>query len=144
MALLCFLFDGDVVVLVIFEFYFSSFRYYRANTVRHSTSLCDSVCALNHYCAITRVDYREYKECFKTAASALASASRPILLCKKNNFNTNLLIFAVSQLATSFLLYQRNVILILVIILNCIVELYVNYLNRAISLLLKRISHLIS
>uniref|UniRef100_A0A336LRH4 CSON015030 protein n=1 Tax=Culicoides sonorensis TaxID=179676 RepID=A0A336LRH4_CULSO len=56
-------------------------KYYRANSVRHTTSPCEGVCALNHYCAITRVDYREYKECFQTAASALAtaSASRPTL-----------------------------------------------------------------
>lgn len=44
------------------------------------------MCALNHYCAITRVDYREYKECFQTAASALAStASRPNLCCNNKN-----------------------------------------------------------
>lgn len=71
------------------DFFLLYFRYYRANPVRHTTSTCDGVCALNHYCAITRVDYREYKECFQTAASALASsASRPkCFLCV---FNCNL------------------------------------------------------
>lgn len=117
-------------------------RYYRANSVRHSTSPCDSVCALNHYCAITRVDYREYKECFKTAASALASTSRP-MLCKKNNFNTNLLIFVVSQLA-SFLMYQRNLVIVLITNLSCIVEFYVSYSNKAMLLLLNKISILSS
>lgn len=54
------------------------FRYYKANSVRYSTSQCDNVCALNHYCAITRVDYHEFNHCLESAASALAaSGARP-------------------------------------------------------------------
>lgn len=95
------------------------------------------MCALNHYCAITRVDYREYKECFKTAASALASTStRPMMMMLGNsnihrqrsatttrsnfNFITNLLIFIIIQQFAanicSVLLYQqqqqRNILLL--------------------------------
>lgn len=51
------------------------FRYYRANSVRYTTAPCDSVCALNHYCAITRVDYHDFRHCLESAASALASNS---------------------------------------------------------------------
>lgn len=52
-------------------------KYYKANSVRmysSSTTSCDN-CAHTHYCAITRVDYEEYEQCVKTAASALASSS---------------------------------------------------------------------
>lgn len=48
-------------------------RYYRANSVRQNTQPCEGVCALNHYCAITRVDYHEFRQCLETAASALSS-----------------------------------------------------------------------
>uniref|UniRef100_A0A182KD37 Sphingomyelin phosphodiesterase C-terminal domain-containing protein n=1 Tax=Anopheles christyi TaxID=43041 RepID=A0A182KD37_9DIPT len=48
-------------------------KYYRANSVRHATSTCEGVCLLNHYCAITRLDYREFRSCLETAAKALAS-----------------------------------------------------------------------
>lgn len=54
---------------------FYRFRYYRANSVRYSTQPCEAACALNHYCAITRIDYNEFKQCLKSAASALASSS---------------------------------------------------------------------
>ena len=57
-------------------FSFISFRYYRANSVRHANGPCEGVCALNHYCAITRVDYREFRQCLESAASALASSSK--------------------------------------------------------------------
>jgi len=55
---------------------FSCFRYYRANSVRfhHSTEGCDASCEHTHYCAITRLDYPEFRSCLETAASALASA----------------------------------------------------------------------
>jgi hypothetical protein len=62
-----------------FLFLFSSFspgRYYRANSVRFPTQPCEGVCSLNHYCAITRIDYREYRQCLETAASALASRTQ--------------------------------------------------------------------
>lgn len=54
---------------------FYRFRYYRANSVRYSTQPCEAACALNHYCAITRIDYNEFQQCLKSAASALASSS---------------------------------------------------------------------
>lgn len=44
--------------------------------MRYPTPPCEGVCALNHYCAITRVDYREFRQCLETAASALASSSK--------------------------------------------------------------------
>lgn len=56
--------------------HFTLHRYYRANAVRYPTPACEGVCALNHYCAITRVDYREFRQCLETAASALASSSK--------------------------------------------------------------------
>lgn len=52
-------------------------RYFRANSVRvHDSPVdvgCESTCAHTHYCAITRVDYGDFKRCVDTAASALAS-----------------------------------------------------------------------
>lgn len=57
------------------------FRYYRANSVRYPTPLCEGVCALKHYCAITRVDYREFHDCLESAASALASNSTRPHIC---------------------------------------------------------------
>lgn len=54
--------------------FLSTGRYYRANSVRFPTQPCEGVCSLNHYCAITRIDYREYRQCLETAASALASS----------------------------------------------------------------------
>lgn len=57
------------------------YRYYRANSVRYQTSPCEGVCALNHYCAITRVDYHEYRHCLESAASALASSSARPNVC---------------------------------------------------------------
>jgi hypothetical protein len=47
------------------------FRYYRANSVRFPTQVCESVCTLNHYCSITRIDYREHRQCFEAGTSAL-------------------------------------------------------------------------
>lgn len=44
--------------------------------MRYPTPPCEGVCALNHYCAITRVDYNEFRQCLETAASALASSSK--------------------------------------------------------------------
>lgn len=76
---------------------FSPARYYRANSVRFPTQPCEGVCSLNHYCAITRIDYREYHQCLETAASALASRTR-------SNNNTNkilLLLIALIQLLLS-------------------------------------------
>uniref|UniRef100_A0A6B2E4C8 Putative acid sphingomyelinase 4 n=1 Tax=Phlebotomus kandelakii TaxID=1109342 RepID=A0A6B2E4C8_9DIPT len=59
-------------------------KYYRANSVRYVSNQCDGVCALNHYCAITRLDYSGFRECLEHAASALASraqtAQRPFLV----------------------------------------------------------------
>lgn len=60
-------------MLTIFPSNYTFPRYYRANSVRHATSTCEGVCLLNHYCAITRLDYREFRSCLETAAKALAS-----------------------------------------------------------------------
>lgn len=50
-------------------------RYYRANSVRYATQPCEGICALNHYCAITRVDYREFRACLESATGALSSSA---------------------------------------------------------------------
>ncbi|ENN77739.1 hypothetical protein YQE_05809, partial [Dendroctonus ponderosae] len=53
-------------------------KYYKANSVRihsRSSANCDDVCIHTHYCAITRIDYDEHKECLKVDASALSSSS---------------------------------------------------------------------
>lgn len=76
------LFLLDHRILIFRQIFFSSFffvcRYYRANSVRYPTSPCEGGCALNHYCAITRVDYHEFRHCLESAAGALASAgTRP-------------------------------------------------------------------
>jgi hypothetical protein len=65
------------ILTVFFSFsFFPNGRYYRANSVRFPTQPCEGVCSLNHYCAITRIDYREYRQCLETAASALASRTQ--------------------------------------------------------------------
>lgn len=73
------------VIFCVFLFLFSSVssphRYYRANSVRYPTPQCEGVCALNHYCAITRVDYHEFRHCLESAASALASNSARPNVC---------------------------------------------------------------
>lgn len=56
------------------SFYVTTCRYYRANSVRYPNGPCEGMCAHNHFCAITRVDYDEYRHCRESAASALASA----------------------------------------------------------------------
>ncbi|XP_058987813.1 uncharacterized protein LOC131806929 [Musca domestica] len=48
-------------------------KYYRANSVRYQTDPCDNMCMLNHYCAITRVDYKEFRQCLEKEQSALRS-----------------------------------------------------------------------
>nr|CAD7601324.1 unnamed protein product [Timema genevievae] len=52
-------------------------RYYRANSVRlHHNSdprACDSSCAYNHYCAITQLDYTDFRGCLETEPSAFSS-----------------------------------------------------------------------
>ncbi|XP_036335865.1 uncharacterized protein LOC118746170 [Rhagoletis pomonella] len=48
-------------------------KYSRANTVRYQTDPCEGVCMLNHYCAITRVDYKEFRQCLEKEQSALRS-----------------------------------------------------------------------
>lgn len=42
-------------------------RYYRANAVRfQSNSACQGLCMLNHYCAITRLDYDKFRLCLES------------------------------------------------------------------------------
>ncbi|XP_073840990.1 acid sphingomyelinase-like phosphodiesterase 3b [Musca autumnalis] len=48
-------------------------KYYRANSVRYQTDPCGNMCMLNHYCAITRVDYKEFRQCLEKEQSALRS-----------------------------------------------------------------------
>uniref|UniRef100_W8BNI4 Acid sphingomyelinase-like phosphodiesterase 3b n=1 Tax=Ceratitis capitata TaxID=7213 RepID=W8BNI4_CERCA len=48
-------------------------KYSRANTVRYQSDPCEGVCMLNHYCAITRVDYKEFRQCLEKEQSALRS-----------------------------------------------------------------------
>lgn len=79
-------------------------RYYRANSVRYVTSPCEGVCALNHYCAITRVDYREFRQCLETAASALASSGNH---CKWTTKQLTLIL----SLVTVFKCYHRKLLL---------------------------------
>jgi len=38
---------------------------------------CSTTCLQTHYCAITRVDFSEYRSCLKTAAAALSASSAP-------------------------------------------------------------------
>lgn len=87
-------------------------RYYRANSVRYPTPACEGVCALHHYCAITRVDYREFSQCLETAASALASSSKS---CGRTTSNTMLLLsifvtamhHTILQSGFTYALYKR-------------------------------------
>jgi len=84
-------------------------RYYRANSVRFPTQPCEGVCSLNHYCAITRIDYREYRQCLETAASALSSTTRSI----KGDMNNKILLLLIAFI--QLLLYQRVVLTQLVV-----------------------------
>ncbi|XP_030372143.1 acid sphingomyelinase-like phosphodiesterase 3b [Scaptodrosophila lebanonensis] len=71
-------------------------RYYRANAVRHqSGSPCLGLCMLNHYCAITRLDYDEFRQCLETeqlslhshaAIAALSSCCALFSLCVALSF----------------------------------------------------------
>lgn len=68
---------------------FFIFRYYRANSVRYETGICKPECHLNHYCAITRVDYNEFRKCFQpdrnirnsSATATLAICPLALLIC---------------------------------------------------------------
>jgi len=93
------------VLLSVYITSFSSCRYYRANSVRfhHSTEGCDASCAHTHYCAITRLDYPEFRSCLETAASALASAG-VIALSIHWSLLVLLLVALVHALAQSFLM----------------------------------------
>ncbi|KAK9506967.1 hypothetical protein O3M35_008806 [Rhynocoris fuscipes] len=59
-------------------------KYYEANAVRLYGSPqaggCDASCAQTHFCAVTRIEYSEFRMCLEAAASALASpASMPLI-----------------------------------------------------------------
>lgn len=93
----------DLCLVVLLKQFLIIHRYYRANSVRYPTQACEGVCTLQHYCAITRLDYREFRQCLETAASALASDTRPII----GNRNVNrifLLILTLIQL----MVYKRR------------------------------------
>nr|CAD7395749.1 unnamed protein product [Timema cristinae] len=75
-------------------------RYYRANSVRlHHNSdprACDSSCAYNHYCAVTQLDYTDFRGCLETEPSAFSSratlqsdfSATTILLCAFTTIGT--------------------------------------------------------
>lgn len=86
-----------------FFFLFSPGRYYRANSVRFPTQPCEGVCSLNHYCAITRIDYREYRQCLETAASALASRTQSM-----GDMNNRILLLLIAFL--QLVLHQQIVL----------------------------------
>ena len=90
----------------IFSFVYFSIRYYRANSVKFPTQACEGVCSLNHYCAITRIDYREFRQCLETAASALASNTKPII----GDINNNK-IFLLTLTILHLFLYQQTSIM---------------------------------
>ncbi|XP_068085178.1 cyclic GMP-AMP phosphodiesterase SMPDL3A [Anabrus simplex] len=48
-------------------------RYHRANSVR-LPPVCDANCVHRHYCAITRLDFNDFRSCVQAAPSALAAA----------------------------------------------------------------------
>lgn len=73
--------------------------------MRYPTQACEGVCTLNHYCAITRIDYREFRQCLETAASALASSTKPLIVDR--NFNR---IFLLTLTMIQLLLYQRKLL----------------------------------
>lgn len=73
--------------------------------MRYPTQACEGVCTLNHYCAITRIDYREFRQCLETAASALASSTKPLIVDR--NFNR---IFLLTLPMIQLLLYQRKLL----------------------------------
>jgi hypothetical protein len=77
-------------------------RYYRANSVRFPTQPCEGVCSLNHYCAITRIDYREYRQCLETASSALASRNKSM-----GDKNSRILLLLIALL--QFILHHQLV-----------------------------------
>lgn len=55
-------------------------RYQRANAVRfQSNSACLGLCMLNHYCAITRLDYDEFRLCLDSEQLPLGQAGAAML-----------------------------------------------------------------
>lgn len=65
----------------VFFFFFCAHRYHRANAVRyHSGSACPGLCMLNHYCAITRLDYDEFRICLEKEQLALQGRAPAALM----------------------------------------------------------------
>uniref|UniRef100_A0A1A9WG54 Sphingomyelin phosphodiesterase C-terminal domain-containing protein n=1 Tax=Glossina brevipalpis TaxID=37001 RepID=A0A1A9WG54_9MUSC len=58
-------------------------KYYRANSVRYHNDRCDAVCMLNHYCAITRIDYKEFRQCLEKEQNALRSKATRTTIDRK-------------------------------------------------------------
>lgn len=54
-----------------------SLRYHRAYSVNFNPhySNCDSSCRHTHYCAITKLEFSDFRNCLETAAHALASSN---------------------------------------------------------------------
>ncbi|KNC34276.1 hypothetical protein FF38_05942 [Lucilia cuprina] len=78
-------------------------KYYRANTVRHQNENCEGVCMLNHYCAITRVDYKEFRQCLEKEQSALRSGGN-----KSHTVNGKILII-LSMMLTITMTYINSI-----------------------------------
>jgi hypothetical protein len=76
-----------------FSLSFLNGRYYRANSVRFPTQVCEGVCSLNHYCSITRIDYREYRQCLEAGTNAIASGTGSIRRDMNNKFLLLLIAF---------------------------------------------------
>lgn len=89
--------DISVYTLLMIKYIsiFSPNSYYRANSVRYETKPCDNVCSLNHYCAITRIDYREFKQCLDDSVAALASVKSNVL---NINYQISLLLIVFIQI----------------------------------------------
>ncbi|XP_037901368.1 uncharacterized protein LOC119645303 [Glossina fuscipes] len=73
-------------------------KYYRANTVRYHNDRCDAVCMLNHYCAITRIDYKEFRQCLEKEQNALRSKAIRSTLDRKSVYVLALMLFVMNMM----------------------------------------------
>ncbi|XP_061396134.1 acid sphingomyelinase-like phosphodiesterase 3b, partial [Musca vetustissima] len=113
-------------------------KYYRANSVRYQTDPCDSVCMLNHYCAITRVDYKEFRQCLEKEQSALRSGADNLKQLSGIIPLTLLSIFAVINLQLILNILQTMTGLIIACQQQCQKHLYFNqFINTEKSNLLR-------
>uniref|UniRef100_A0A1A9Z333 Uncharacterized protein n=1 Tax=Glossina pallidipes TaxID=7398 RepID=A0A1A9Z333_GLOPL len=73
-------------------------KYYRANTVRYHNDRCDAVCMLNHYCAITRIDYKEFRQCLEKEQNALRSKAIRSTLDRKSLYVFALMLLVMNMM----------------------------------------------